>query len=81
MQQGLFEPFASYIELMEFISEIPDAKVKKESAAHLLHNQSTSPLGRIKDILKHIVQEDYDENKNKLEFMMSRTPEKVKEQR
>ena len=55
MQQGLFEPFATYKELMDFLSEIPDVKAEKESTSHLGRKESTSCLGRVKDVLKHIV--------------------------
>ena len=67
-----FEPHASYNALMELLqSEEPDRYTKKIVDESLESDFSSLGIGKlraVKDALKYIIQEDYDENKHLVEF-------------
>ena len=72
-----FEPHASYNELMDFLQNMPDRYValKTKNATSLTEqqkiNRGKDKLEPIKDVLMHIIKEDYEENKKNSDFKMT----------
>ena len=71
-----FEPHASYNELMDFLQNMPDRylalKTKNTSRTEQQKiNRSRDKLEPIKDVLMHIIKEEYEENIKTADFKMT----------
>lgn len=70
-----FEPLASFNELMGFLHTRPDRFTKDSSGKssqdnYKLSTQPTDKLEPVRDYLIHLVQEDYEENKQSIAYRM-----------